>query len=435
MEPLFSAVICGCNAGLFREALHEVYIRRIQRGDTYFAAKVLGATGPLLTVLVHFFEHRRWGSLIETAVEGQSLTAEDRLFILMQTAAYLTAREVGSPEARICYVRAEPLCHSLGRPLLLHVALIGQWRYSLHRDKLTAAMQIAERIYSLAQEQDDATVMIWAYNCFAATLYFLGDFEGSRQNAMRGIWVWRSGNVQSRPEDVDTPVVSCLGYKAFTDWHLGEIASCQVTITEAISLSKELNDENALAIALNNAAILASNERNPAAVDRWASDLIELSTRHNFLNFLALGRIHRGWARSASGDTKEGISWIERGITDLRAIGAVLGMPIYLARKAETLHLADRTSEALEAINEAEALAERFEQRDYYAELHRLRGVFLAALGAHETRIEASLCTAIRIAKEQKSVSLEKRAEATYAEYRRQKASASGGRGYRLPLW
>src|SRR5262245_24581650 len=23
MEPLFSAVICGCNAGLFREALHE----------------------------------------------------------------------------------------------------------------------------------------------------------------------------------------------------------------------------------------------------------------------------------------------------------------------------------------------------------------------------------------------------------------------------
>jgi serine/threonine protein kinase len=31
MEPLFSAVICGCNARLFREALHEVYIPRIQR--------------------------------------------------------------------------------------------------------------------------------------------------------------------------------------------------------------------------------------------------------------------------------------------------------------------------------------------------------------------------------------------------------------------
>jgi hypothetical protein len=29
MEPLFLAVKCGCNADLFREALHEVYIPRI----------------------------------------------------------------------------------------------------------------------------------------------------------------------------------------------------------------------------------------------------------------------------------------------------------------------------------------------------------------------------------------------------------------------
>ena len=164
MEPLFSAVICGCNAGLFREALHEVYIPRIQRGNAYFAANVLGARGPLLSVLVHFFEHGRWGSLVETAVEGQSLTAEDQLFILMQAGLYLTAtRGLGAPEARICYERAEPLCHSLDRPLLLYVALIGQWRYSLMTDKLSAAMQIAERVYSLAQEQNDAALMIGAY--------------------------------------------------------------------------------------------------------------------------------------------------------------------------------------------------------------------------------------------------------------------------------
>jgi hypothetical protein len=41
---------------------------------------------------------------------------------------------------------------------------------------------------------------------------------------------------------------------------------------------------------------------------------------------------------------------------------------------------------------------------------------------------------AIRVAKEQKSVSLGKRAEATYAEYRRQKASGSGGCGFRPPI-
>jgi hypothetical protein len=56
MEPLFSAVICGCNARLFREALHEVYIPRIQRGNASFAANVLGARAARLTVLVHFFQ-------------------------------------------------------------------------------------------------------------------------------------------------------------------------------------------------------------------------------------------------------------------------------------------------------------------------------------------------------------------------------------------
>jgi hypothetical protein len=56
-------------------------------------------------------------------------------------------------------------------------------------------------------------------------------------------------------------------------------------------------------------------------------------------------------------------------------------------------------------------------------------------MGAEETQIEASFFAAIRIAKEQKSVSLQKRAEATYSEYRRQKASGSGARAIRLPLW
>ena len=111
-----------------------------------------------------------------------------------------------------------------------------------------------------------------------------------------------------------------------------------------------------------------------------------------------------------------------------------MAVPYFLALKAEALHLADRTSEALEAIKEAEALVERSEERCWFAELHRLRGVFLAAMGADETQIEASFCEAIRTAKEQKSISLEKRAEATYAEYRRQKASGLGGRGFRLPL-
>jgi hypothetical protein len=104
---------------------------------------------------------------------------------------------------------------------------------------------------------------------------------------------------------------------------------------------------------------------------------------------------------------------IEPGIDE---IIAEMQRPPYLMAKSdqeyraytETAHLLSspkNTLELQEAIKEAKS------------------GSLLAALGGEETQIEASFCAAIRIAREQKSASLEKSAETTYAEYRRQRAS------------
>src|SRR5580692_9837866 len=243
----------------------------------------------------------------------------------MQAAKYLTAtRGMAAPEARICYERAEPLCQSLNQPRLQCLALRGQWRYCLMMDKLSVAIQMAERGYSLAQDQNDAALKIGACAALAANLFFLGDFESARRYTRHGVQIWRSGGVKFPPEDLDTPVVICLYHAALSEWHLGEITSCKANMEEAISLAKELNDRNALGLALDSAAMLGNCERNPAEVDRLASELIELSTRHNFVYWLAVGAIWRGWARSASGEIAEGIGWIEHGIRDFRATGSVL---------------------------------------------------------------------------------------------------------------
>ena len=112
----------------------------------------------------------------------------------------------------------------------------------------------------------------------------------------------------------------------------------------------------------------------------------------------------------------------------------MLGVLCMLAPRAEALHLAGRTPEALETVREAEAQVEVSGARWWSAELYRLRGVFLTRLGADDAQIKGAFREAIRTAKQQKSVSLQKRAEATYAEYRRQKTSGAGGRASRLPL-
>src|SRR5271165_194885 len=163
-------------------------------------------------------------------------------------------------------------------------------------DKLSAAMQIAQRINSLAQQQDDPALIMGAYHALAVTFHFLGDFESVRQYALRALQIWRSGSVQSSAEDFYTPAVGCLCYLTLSEWHLGEIASCHATLRKAISLAEELHDKQGLAVALLFAAILGQIERNSAEVERLASDLIELSTGHHFAFWRACGAILRGWA-------------------------------------------------------------------------------------------------------------------------------------------
>ena len=230
MEPLFLSVMCACNVGLLHDALHEVYLPRIQRANKSFAANVLGVRGALLSALAAFFERGHWETLRENGIEGQHLSAEDKLFILTQAGLYLTAtRGLASTEAQTCYERAELLCHSLNRPLLLYGTLINQWRYTAVTDKLTTAMEIADRIYSLAKKQNDPALLIGAYGALANTLCYLGNFEAARQSAMRGVEIWRSGGVKFPVEEIVTPPVNCLIYVAYSEWYLGEIAACQQT--------------------------------------------------------------------------------------------------------------------------------------------------------------------------------------------------------------
>ena len=106
-----------------------------------------------------------------------------------------------------------------------------------------------------------------------------------------------------------------------------------------------------------------------------------------------------------------------------------------MTKSGRKLHLADRTPEVIEAINEAERLAEGFEDRVSCANLHRLRGVFLATMGADEAQIEASFCAALSIAREQRSISLVKSLPASMIAgrkglRRRERASATAFRPF-----
>ena len=186
-------------------------------------------------------------------------------------------------------------CQSVSRPVLRYSALIGQWRYSSSCDNQTIAMQIAKRVYALAQEQNDPELLTGACNALACTAYDLGDFEAGLQYATHGAQIWRSRDLASSVEEVDATAVSCLFHKGLAEWHLGQLTSCHLTMGEAISLAKDLNDMPALTNAIFNSGILSHYERNIPEAERLASEVVALSTQYNFAFWLVLSiRMKRG---------------------------------------------------------------------------------------------------------------------------------------------
>src|SRR6202007_1763787 len=101
---------------------------------------------------------------------------------------------------------------------------------------------------------------------------------------------------------------------------------------------------------LVSAGLLARLENNFSEVESSALELVELSSRCNFVTSLTIGSAHLGWADAVSGDIPRGLSRIETAIKDFRERGPLLILPYLLVLKAEILHLAGRTSEALTAI-------------------------------------------------------------------------------------
>ena len=84
MIPLYQAVAHGCEAGLYKEALAEVYWRRILRKNEHFSLNKLGAFGSDLAALSGFFDSP-WSRPVAELIET------NQGFIVGQVGVYLRA--------------------------------------------------------------------------------------------------------------------------------------------------------------------------------------------------------------------------------------------------------------------------------------------------------------------------------------------------------
>jgi predicted ATPase len=205
---------------------------------------------------------------------------------------------------------------------------------------------------------------------------------------------------------------------------------------EALDLAQKLSHPFSLAVALNYAAMLHQFRREGDAVYERTEAAVALCAEQGFAYYLAWGTTMQGWARAAPGQDEEGMAQIRRGLAALRATGAALRLPYYLALLAEACGQTGLAAEGLTLLAEALAHAHNTGESWTEAELHRLKGELLLTLSAdNHAEAEGCLRQALDVARHQQAKSLELRAAVSLSRLWQQHGKRDEARELLAPLY
>jgi predicted ATPase len=171
-----------------------------------------------------------------------------------------------------------------------------------------------------------------------------------------------------------------------------------------------------------------------AETQRHAEELLALSTEHGFPLFLGWAIALHGWNLVTLGQAREGLTLLTRGLTAVRATGAVASTPLLFIWLAQACAMLGQPVEGLNHLAEAAQIVETTDERDVEAELHRLRGNLLNA-ASDPSAAEQSYHQALAVAKRQNAKTWELRAALELARLWRDQGKRTEARDLLAPIY
>jgi predicted ATPase len=146
-----------------------------------------------------------------------------------------------------------------------------------------------------------------------------------------------------------------------------------------------------------------------AIVADEANATIAFCQEHDFVHYVAMALILRGWANAQQAEFEKGIAEIQEGLEKERATGALLYEPYILGLLADAYIKNERYGQAFHFLDQARLrLDDENSERFYAAEIYRLLGeTHLRSQDLDQA--EHYICKGLKVAREQKAKSLELR--------------------------
>ena len=354
----------------------------------------------------------------------------------------IATKGYAAPEVAQTYTRARELCQQMGETPQLFLVLSGLRHFYEVRAELQTARGLGEQLVTMAQKVQDPALLVQAHFALGETLWWLGEFAPARLLQEQGMAFYNPRQHRSQAflygQD---PGMACRTYAAVALWRLGYPDQALTRMYEALTLAQALSHPFSLAWAFACVAWLHQFRREWPRTQEWAEEAIRLATEQGFPFMGAWGTFWRGWTLAAQGQEVEGIAHMRQGLAIHRATGAELARPYLLALLAEVYGHVGQTGEGLNIVGEALEAVNKTEEREYEAELYRLKGELSlkSQVQGRQSTIEAEAETyfhkAVNIARSQQAKSFELRTATSLARLWQQQGKRDEAQALLAPIY
>jgi predicted ATPase/class 3 adenylate cyclase len=322
-----------------------------------------------------------------------------------------------SPEVDATYTRAYALCQQVPDAPQHFPVLRGLWNVHLFQGNHRTAQELGERLFALAQRQQNPAFLPWGYTVQGLVLFYRGTFASAYEQFAQGMRLYNPEQYRAQAfAFAQNPGVVCQAFGAYALWFLGYPEQALRQSEAALRQAQVLPSAFHQATALNFTSRLYHYCRDVQAALGRSETLVALSSEHGFPVWLAQGQLQRGWALSMQGEGIEGLRQLQEGLALWRASGSGLWLPYALSLLAEAYGKTRQTDEGLTVLTEALTLVDKTEERFWEAELYRLKAeLFLQQSSNNATEAETCFHQALDVARHQQAKSLELRTATSLA--------------------
>jgi predicted ATPase len=307
------------------------------------------------------------------------------------------------------YTRALQLCKESGSDEHTFPAVFGLWTWHFVRAALGEAQALAEHLLNAAENVNDSVYKVLAHQALGFTLFAHGKFAAAHAELERSISMCEDSEAATYLDlSAQDPRVHVRLYDGMALWLLGYPDQAQQICAQARRYADRSQHPFSEAMARTITLRVHQLRGEAAIVAGQADTAIALCEEHEFVHYLAMALILRGWASAQEGKFEKGIAEMHVGLEKERATGALLYESYTLGLLADACIKNGRYEEAFDFLNQAQLrLDEENSERFYAAEICRLFGE--TYLRSHQNLDQAERCfhKGLEIAREQKAKSLQ----------------------------